>query len=219
MLTRYAERRGFKTEPLDDRRRHLHVRRQGRRRLLGVQVRGRHPPRAARARDRVPGADPHLDRDRGRAAGGRGRRGADRPERPADRRLPLLRARRAVGQHDRLGGADHAQAVRGSSSRCRTRSPSCRTASGDARAARAALRARAGRAAGRARRRPPAQVGTGDRAEKIRTYNYGERRVTDHRINLTVHNLDEVPEGELDELTAALQDDEKRRRLQAQAAA
>ncbi len=63
------------------------------------------------------------------------------------------------------------------------------------------------------------QVGTGDRAEKIRTYNYGERRVTDHRIKLTVHNLDEVLEGQLDELTNALQADEKRRRLQAQAAA
>jgi peptide chain release factor 1 len=63
------------------------------------------------------------------------------------------------------------------------------------------------------------QVGTGDRAEKIRTYNYGERRVTDHRIKLTVHNLDDVLEGQLDELTAALQADEKRRRLQAQAAA
>ncbi len=63
------------------------------------------------------------------------------------------------------------------------------------------------------------QVGTGDRAEKIRTYNYGERRVTDHRIKFTVHNLDQVLEGELDELTAALQGDEKRRRLETQAAA
>ncbi|HUB36638.1 MAG TPA: peptide chain release factor 1 [Solirubrobacteraceae bacterium] len=63
------------------------------------------------------------------------------------------------------------------------------------------------------------QVGTGDRAEKIRTYNYGERRVTDHRIKLTVHNLDQVLEGQLEELTAALQADEKRLRLQAQAAA
>jgi peptide chain release factor 1 len=63
------------------------------------------------------------------------------------------------------------------------------------------------------------QVGTGDRAEKIRTYNYGERRVTDHRIKLTVHNFDQILEGELDELTAALQADEKRRRLEAQALA
>jgi peptide chain release factor 1 len=60
------------------------------------------------------------------------------------------------------------------------------------------------------------QVGTGDRAEKIRTYNYGERRVTDHRIKLTVHNLDQVLAGELEEISAALQADEKRRRLQAQ---
>jgi peptide chain release factor 1 len=58
-----------------------------------------------------------------------------------------------------------------------------------------------------------AQVGTGQRAEKIRTYNYGEQRVNDHRINLRVHNLDEILMGELDELTDALQDDEKRRRL------
>ena len=58
-----------------------------------------------------------------------------------------------------------------------------------------------------------AQVGTGDRSGKIRTYNYGEQRVKDHRINLLVHNLDGVLMGELDELTAALQDDEKRRRL------
>jgi peptide chain release factor 1 len=62
-----------------------------------------------------------------------------------------------------------------------------------------------------------AQVGTGDRAEKIRTYNYGERRVTDHRIKLTQHNLEAVLEGELDEFSAALESDEKRRRLEAQA--
>jgi peptide chain release factor 1 len=58
----------------------------------------------------------------------------------------------------------------------------------------------------------------GERAEKIRTYNFPERRVTDHRIGMRVHNLDEVLIGELDELTAALQDDEKRRRLEEKAA-
>jgi peptide chain release factor 1 len=62
-----------------------------------------------------------------------------------------------------------------------------------------------------------AQVGTGERAEKIRTYNFPERRVTDHRIKLTVHNLDQLLTGELDDVTAALQDDEKRRRLNAAA--
>jgi peptide chain release factor 1 len=62
-----------------------------------------------------------------------------------------------------------------------------------------------------------AQVGTGERAEKIRTYNFPERRVTDHRIKHTAHNLDQLLAGELDEFTAALQDDEKRRRLDAAA--
>ncbi len=64
-----------------------------------------------------------------------------------------------------------------------------------------------------------AQVGTGERAEKIRTYNFPQGRVTDHRIKLTVHNIDAVLGGDLDDLTAALQDDEKRRRLEAQAVA
>ncbi len=59
-----------------------------------------------------------------------------------------------------------------------------------------------------------AQVGTGERAEKIRTYNFPEKRVKDHRINLLSHNLDGILVGELDEMTDALQDDEKRRRLE-----
>jgi peptide chain release factor 1 len=59
-----------------------------------------------------------------------------------------------------------------------------------------------------------AQVGKGDRAEKIRTYNYQEKRVKDHRINLLSHNMDGILMGDLDELTDALQDDEKRRRLE-----
>jgi peptide chain release factor 1 len=62
-----------------------------------------------------------------------------------------------------------------------------------------------------------AQVGTGERAEKIRTYNFPEKRVTDHRIGLRLHNLDSILVGEMDELTDALQDDEKRRKLEEQA--
>ena len=61
-----------------------------------------------------------------------------------------------------------------------------------------------------------AQVGSGERAEKIRTYNFPEQRVTDHRIDLKVHNLPAVLDGDLDELTEALQADEKGRRLQHQ---
>jgi peptide chain release factor 1 len=49
------------------------------------------------------------------------------------------------------------------------------------------------------------QIGSGDRAEKIRTYNYPQNRVTDHRINLTVYNLDEVLEGNLDYIIQPLE--------------
>jgi peptide chain release factor 1 len=49
-----------------------------------------------------------------------------------------------------------------------------------------------------------AMVGTGDRSAKIRTYNFPQSRVTDHRINLSVHNLGDVIDGHLDELVDAL---------------
>jgi peptide chain release factor 1 len=62
------------------------------------------------------------------------------------------------------------------------------------------------------------QIGTGERAEKIRTYNYPESRVTDHRIKLTVHRLDHVLEGELDEFTQALRAEEQRQALAAASA-
>lgn len=48
------------------------------------------------------------------------------------------------------------------------------------------------------------QVGTGDRSERIRTYNYPQGRVTDHRIGLTLHKLDSIVNGDLDELLGAL---------------
>ena len=59
-----------------------------------------------------------------------------------------------------------------------------------------------------------AQVGTGERAEKIRTYNFPENRLTDHRIKLTVHQLDRILQGELDEFTDALTAEERRRALE-----
>ncbi len=59
-----------------------------------------------------------------------------------------------------------------------------------------------------------AQVGTGERAEKIRTYNYAEGRVTDHRIKLTVHRLDQVLEGDLGDFTEALTAEDRRRALE-----
>jgi peptide chain release factor 1 len=59
-----------------------------------------------------------------------------------------------------------------------------------------------------------AQVGSGQRAEKIRTYNFPQDRVTDHRVGLTKGNLPGVLAGELDEFTAALESEEKRRMLE-----
>ena len=57
------------------------------------------------------------------------------------------------------------------------------------------------------------QVGTGDRSEKIRTYNFHDSRVTDHRIGLTLHNLDDILNGHLQELIEALEREERARRV------
>ena len=62
------------------------------------------------------------------------------------------------------------------------------------------------------------QVGSGERAEKIRTYNFPQDRVTDHRVKVTVNNMDEVLAGNLREFTDALAGEEKRQRLEAQTA-
>lgn len=57
------------------------------------------------------------------------------------------------------------------------------------------------------------QVGTGDRSERIRTYNFPEGRVTDHRIKLTLHQLPEILNGDLDELIGALVQEDQRAKL------
>jgi peptide chain release factor 1 len=56
------------------------------------------------------------------------------------------------------------------------------------------------------------QIGTGDRSEKIRTYNFPDRRVTEHRINFTVHQLENILEGDLDEINEALLKAEKEKK-------
>jgi peptide chain release factor 1 len=66
--------------------------------------------------------------------------------------------------------------------------------------------------AARARERR-AQVGTGDRSQKVRTYNFPQNRVTDHRIHFTSHNIDEVMDGKLDDLIGALKTAQEKERL------
>jgi peptide chain release factor 1 len=57
-------------------------------------------------------------------------------------------------------------------------------------------------------------VGTGDRSERIRTYNFPQNRVTDHRIGLTIQKLDQILEGKLDDIIDALIMDDQARRLE-----
>jgi peptide chain release factor 1 len=57
-------------------------------------------------------------------------------------------------------------------------------------------------------------IGSGDRSERIRTYNFPQNRLTDHRINLTLYKLDAIVNGALTELLQSLKDEEKKRRLE-----
>ena len=59
-----------------------------------------------------------------------------------------------------------------------------------------------------------AKIGTGDRSEKIRTYNYPQNRVTDHRIGLTITQLDRIMEGKLDDVIAGLKEAEEKEKLE-----
>ena len=60
-----------------------------------------------------------------------------------------------------------------------------------------------------------AQVGTGSRSERIRTYNYSQSRVSDHRIGLTLYSLNAVLDGEMDELITALEIADQKAKLEA----
>ena len=59
-------------------------------------------------------------------------------------------------------------------------------------------------------------VGSGDRSAKIRTYNFPQNRMTDHRINLTLHKLDSIMEGNLDELIDAIRVEDQKQVLEHQ---
>ena len=138
----------------------------------------------------------------------------DRPRRPADRRVPLVRPGRPVGQHHRLGGPDHPPADRHRGVLPERAVPAAEQGPRDADAAGEA-------GASSPRSRPPprasdarkAQVRTVDRSERIRTYNYPQNRISDHRIGYTAYNLDLALAGDLDGVLDALTEADRQARL------
>ena len=217
MLSRYAERRGFKQEPLEigDGHYTFAVKGQGAysvfkyeggthrvQRVPETESQGRIHTSTATVAVLPEAEDVDVQID------------------PNDLQVDVYRSSgpgRAVGEHDRLGGADHPQADRpGGLDAGRE------VAAAEPRRAMRVLRARllerelAAQQAEVAAQRL-AQVGSGERAEKIRTYNFPQDRVTDHRVGLTKGNLPGVLAGELDEFTAALEAEDKRRKLEVSA--
>ncbi len=149
-----------------------------------------------------------------------------RPTRPAksqidpdELRIDVFRASgrgRPAREQDRVGGADHAPAERH-----RGRVPGRPLAAPQPRQGDEGARAPGSRTARRseAQAKEAAQrkslVGSGDRSERIRTYNFPQGRVTDHRINLTLYKLDRIMAGELDEVIDALAAAQQARQLEA----
>ena len=157
--------------------------------------------------DRGAGPHPYVRVHGRRAAGGRSdRRHRDQSRRAAHRHVPRVRSWRAAREQDRFGGAHHASADRASSSNARTIDRSTATARRRWRCSPRGCSTgeRSERQAKEAAQRK-SLVGSGDRSERIRTYNFPQGRVTDHRINLTLYKLDQVMDGDLSEITQALQ--------------
>ncbi len=155
-------------------------------------------------RHRDPGPRPHLCHHRRRSARSRGRGREDRSQGPPHRYLLLLGSRRPVGQY-------HLLAVRithlptGTVVSCQDEKSQIKNRDKGMRVLRSRLYdLEMGKQQAELAKERKSQVGTGDRSEKIRTYNFPQNRLTDHRIGLTLHQLDLVMEGRLQPIVDAL---------------
>jgi peptide chain release factor 1 len=218
MYQKYAEAQGWRFDILSLSESDLggirevtaHVR--GRGRLCAAEIRIGRAPRAARARDRGRGPHPYQCRDRGRPARGRGGRYRHPRHRHPDRHDAVLGGGRAACEHHRLGGADHPPAHGDRRHLVEKSQHQNRAMAMQVLRARLydmeRLRADEARAADRR-----AQVGTGDRSERIRTYNFPQGRMTDHRINLTLYALPQILAGDLSPVIEALAAHDRAARL------
>ena len=134
-------------------------------------------------------------------------------QRPEDRRLPFHRSGWAVGEHDGLGRPHHPPPDRHRGGHAGREESDPEPGQGHGRLRARLLKAEQDRQAAAMSLQRRGQVGAGGRTDKIRTYNYKENRVTDHRINLTLYKLDQVLAGDLTELTDALMADKRARQL------
>jgi peptide chain release factor 1 len=223
MYLRYAERQGWKTELIDVSEGDL-----GGYKDVSVAVKSR-PGGVWRKLKYEGGVPPRAARSpppRARAASTPARpaySSCRRPRRWRSRSAPTTcastcsgqRPRRAERQHHRLRGADHAPAHRHGRLLPEREVAAAEQGVGDADPARPAARAGAGGGERDANAARTSQVRTVDRSERIRTYNFAENRIADHRVGYKAYNLDAVLDGELDGVIEALIEADDAARLSA----
>ena len=211
MYSRYAETQGWRVEILEGSSssiggmKEIVAAIQGSKVYSKLKYRKWRAPRPARSCHRTARPHSYLRGYSRRAARGRRHRHQDRGQRPAHRYILFLGAGRAIRQHDLFGRSHHPHSKRPGGFTARRKISNQKPREGHARSPYPALlrmeQEKQHQAIAAERR---GQIKTGDRSEKIRTYNYRDNRVTDHRINFTLHQLTEVMDGKLGPLVDAL---------------